>query len=73
MNIRYIEQQIVLSEPLKEIIVPNTTTTSTVPLVTTTTKKVDAKDAYIGYLNVLNGVITLQLYCFLTSTFNNDL
>ena len=61
MNIRYIEQQIVLSEPLDEIIVnektttqitTTVTTTTNKPGVTTTTKKKDARDSYIGYLEV---------------------
>ena len=51
MNIRYIEQQVVLSEPLEEIIVPEITT-SQVTQVTTTAKLPDARDAYIGYLEV---------------------
>lgn len=52
MNIRYIEQQVVLSEPLEEIIVPEEVTTTVAVEKTTTTKKVDARDAYIGYLEV---------------------
>ena len=62
MNIRYVEQQIVLSEPLDEIIVnektttnkttTTTTTTNKVGVKTTTKKTVDARDAYIGYLEV---------------------
>ncbi len=53
MNIRYIEQQVVLSEPLEEIIVPEEiTTTTTTQVVQTTTKPKDARDAYIGYVEV---------------------
>ena len=53
MNIRYIEQQVVISEPLEEIIVPEEqTTTTTTKVVEQTTTKKDARDAYIGYLEV---------------------
>lgn len=54
-NIEYLEQQIVLLEPLEEIIEPTTTTTSVVSGVTTTTKttkKTTVSYNYIGYLEV---------------------
>lgn len=62
MNIRYLEQQIVLSEPLKEIVVETPTT----EVVTTTTKvTVDSRDNYIGYLevpdvNIKRGFVSLD-------------
>ena len=52
MNIRYIEQQVVISEPLEEIIVPEEQTTTTTKVVEQTTTKKDARDAYIGYLEI---------------------
>lgn len=62
MNIRYLEQQIVLSEPLEEIVVETPTT----EVVTTTTKvTVDSRDNYIGYLevpdvNIKRGFVSLD-------------
>ena len=62
MNIRYLEQQIVLSEPLEEIVVETPTT----EIVTTTTKvTVDSRDNYIGYLevpdvNIKRGFVSLD-------------
>ena len=63
MNIRYLEQQIVLSEPLEEIVVENTTQVTEV--VTTTKVTVDSKDNYIGYLevpdvNIKKGFVSLD-------------
>lgn len=62
MNIRYLEQQIVLSEPLEEIVVETPTT----EVITTTTKvTVDSRDNYIGYLevpdvNIKRGFVSLD-------------
>lgn len=62
MNIRYLEQQIVLTEPLEEIVVPEVTT----EVVTTTTKVTqDKRDNYIGYLevpkvNIKRGFVSLD-------------
>lgn len=60
MNIRYLEQQIVLSEPLQEIVVETPT-----EVVTTTKVTVDSKDNYIGYLevpkvNIKRGFVSLD-------------
>ncbi len=53
-NINLLEQEIVLPEPVEEIIeidttVPTEVVSTTVP---TTTKKVSKKDSYIGYLEI---------------------